>query len=268
MPPVTRRYLPFVRLGLLAAWLAVPASPARAAEPAAPDLWKNIACELAYLPAAPCHASWEGYALTAAFGAALAAALRYDTDGYAWTQAHRTPWQDKVMPPVTLLGDAWLHLGGYAALYQFGSAADQRAAAMAVEGQAGVAVVSLVLKAAFTSPRPDASSGPQQRRWFTLRFSDASFPSGHAMTAFCGAAILGDAYHAEWLTYPLAALVAYSRVYTQRHFPADVVAGAGLGVLIGQAVLACHARTDSEPAVHFTLDPGSERARVEVTWHY
>jgi len=127
----------------------------------------------------------------------------------------------------------------------------------------------MLCKAAFTAARPTPEDAPDPRRWFTLDFSDASFPSGHAMTAFCAAAILGQGYGAEWLTYPLAAVVAYSRVYNQRHFPADVVAGAGLGLLIGQTVVAYHAWHDlSVPGVRFSAVPEPEGGKLVVTWAY
>ena len=63
------------------------------------------------------------------------------------------------------------------------------------------------------------------------------FPSNHAGNTFAGAAVLGLAEPPLlWPAMIVAALVAYSRVYVGVHFPADVVAGALLGLLIGGAV--------------------------------
>jgi membrane-associated phospholipid phosphatase len=243
--------------------------PARAEEaPARPaaSLWENAGGELLAVAAAPVQGSWPGYAAAAAFGGALAVALQHDPDWYRAVQDRRNDWQDKTMPVASLLGDGWFHVGAYAALYALGTEHDQRAAAAAVEGEIGVAVVSVILKEAFSATRPGEDDA--SRHWFTGRFGDASFPSGHAMTAFCAAAILGDAYHAEWLAYPLAGLVAYSRVYNQKHWPSDVIAGAGLGLLIGQTVVAWHAGTDTEPAVRFLAVPQNDGAKVVATWRY
>jgi len=61
-----------------------------------------------------------------------------------------------------------------------------------------------------------------------------SFPSGHAATAFAGAAVVGVFYpRLRWPAYGLAALVALSRVYLGVHFWLDIVAGAALGLAIG-----------------------------------
>jgi len=58
-----------------------------------------------------------------------------------------------------------------------------------------------------------------------------SFPSGHAATAFAGAATLSRFLPGRWpVLLLLAAAVAFSRVYVGVHFPADVVAGAAIGV--------------------------------------
>jgi undecaprenyl-diphosphatase len=63
------------------------------------------------------------------------------------------------------------------------------------------------------------------------------FPSNHACNSFAGATVLGLAEPPLlWPAMAVAALVAYSRVYVGVHFPADVAAGALLGLLVGGAV--------------------------------
>ena len=64
--------------------------------------------------------------------------------------------------------------------------------------------------------------------------ASASFPSGHAATAFAAAVAVGMFY--PRLRRPLlalAAVVALSRVYLGVHYATDVLAGSALGVLLG-----------------------------------
>jgi undecaprenyl-diphosphatase len=66
---------------------------------------------------------------------------------------------------------------------------------------------------------------------------DASMPSGHAMTAFAGAVVLGAIVpRARWALLALACGIALSRVYLGVHFPSDVLVGAALGAAIGAMV--------------------------------
>lgn len=63
-----------------------------------------------------------------------------------------------------------------------------------------------------------------------------SFPSGHTFTAFVGAEILRREYGEDhpWVVaagYAVATVVALMRIYNNRHWAGDVLAGAGLGIL-------------------------------------
>ena len=65
-----------------------------------------------------------------------------------------------------------------------------------------------------------------------------SFPSGHAMVIFAITALVSPYLKGWWKVLPwaLAAAVCLSRAYLGAHFPLDVVAGAGLGILIGSVL--------------------------------
>lgn len=66
---------------------------------------------------------------------------------------------------------------------------------------------------------------------------DASFPSEHATGAFAIAASVGMYRRRLGLVLLLlAALTAFSRVYVGIHYPADVGAGAAIGVLVALAL--------------------------------
>jgi undecaprenyl-diphosphatase len=61
-----------------------------------------------------------------------------------------------------------------------------------------------------------------------------SLPSAHAASSF-GQAVLFSFHYRKvgWSLYPLASLIALSRIFVGVHYPGDVVAGAILGGLIG-----------------------------------
>jgi membrane-associated phospholipid phosphatase len=103
-------------------------------------------------------------------------------------------------------------------------------AALSAAALAGILVT--VLKAAFDRPRPPLAD-PGLDPVGTVPLS-ASFPSGHAATAFAAAVAVGVLF--PRLRKPLlllAAVIAVSRVYLGVHFATDVLVGSLLGAAIG-----------------------------------
>ena len=96
-------------------------------------------------------------------------------------------------------------------------------ARLAVAALAGTNLLVEVGKRVVNRPRPD---GEHKR-------SNSSFPSSPAANAFALAWVLSARWKRGWpLFAALALLVAASRVYLNRHFVSDVVAGALLGVVV------------------------------------
>lgn len=63
---------------------------------------------------------------------------------------------------------------------------------------------------------------------------DYSFPSGHTQASFASAtAIFHVNKKAGVCAFILAVLIAFSRLYLYVHFPTDVLAGIGIGVICG-----------------------------------
>ncbi|MCM1355143.1 MAG: phosphatase PAP2 family protein [Staphylococcus sp.] len=88
-------------------------------------------------------------------------------------------------------------------------------------------VTAYSLKAVISEKRPDGSD-----------FS--SFPSGHSAVVFMGAELLRREYwqKSPWIgvgAYAVATGIGFSRMYGNRHWLPDVLAGAGIGILSVQA---------------------------------
>jgi undecaprenyl-diphosphatase len=116
-----------------------------------------------------------------------------------------------------------------------------------------------VLKALFDRSRPPDALGLEALGSVP---TSASFPSGHAMSAFAvAAAIAVLSPRLRWPVLAVAALIAFSRVYLGVHFWLDVLVGAALGISIGASTAIGMRRL-----VRRRTDRGSSRpARVTAT---
>jgi undecaprenyl-diphosphatase len=139
---------------------------------------------------------------------------------------------DKVMYGASAVGDhslIWLIVGAAQAL---GSERRRRSAVrMAVALGAESVLVNVGIKSLVRRRRPPSSDS----RPLPLRQPvTSSFPSGHATSAFCAAALLSEGDRLWPLYYGLAVVVASSRIHVRIHHASDVLAGAAIGALLGR----------------------------------
>ena len=155
---------------------------------------------------------------------AVAACHRFDRLVIARIPATRRSWLTRILVPYTIAGTIglpWLLAG---------AAVDQATRVM-------VAVVLAALSAGLVKQlaarkRPDLPLLVRPLR-------STSFPSGHAASAAaaaCALLIVAPTFAPAWIA--MALVMAASRVYVGAHYPSDVLAGAGLGVLVGLAPIA------------------------------
>jgi membrane-associated phospholipid phosphatase len=129
-------------------------------------------------------------------------------------------------------------------------ARDHRGLAQLAESYAAAMALVYVLKPLVDRTRPYGGG--------------RSFPSGHAASAFAGAAFLQMRYGWELglPAYAVATYVGYSRVKAERHHTSDVVAGAAIGI----AANLVFTRRREHVAVLVDLGPRHAGTSIAVAW--
>jgi membrane-associated phospholipid phosphatase len=164
-------------------------------------------------------------------------AERVDVAIYAAIADTPTPALDGAMSRLSRAADySRLSLLSAALLGLTGGPTGRRAATMGLASLCVTAtVVNVGLKPLGRRRRPDrvAPDVPVARH---VRMPlSRSFPSGHSAGAFAFATGVGHLLPAAAVPlHALAALIAYSRVHTGVHYPADVLAGALIGTAVAQ----------------------------------
>jgi membrane-associated phospholipid phosphatase len=170
---------------------------------------------------------------------------KLDLAVYAAIAATPTPRLDRLFRRVSSSADrSKLWLGCAAVLAAAGGSGGRDAAA---DGLVSIAltstVVNLVLKPLGGRRRPDRDThNVPVARQVAMPVS-TSFPSGHAASAFAFANGASLALPAAGIPLnAVAALVAYSRVHTGVHYPADVVVGSITGAALAPLAVAVRHR--------------------------
>lgn len=161
-----------------------------------------------------------------------------DTELFLWLNGHYTPWLDPVMVWVTER-NSWLPF--YALLigwivFQYRKQALSMLIIIAASVAIGDQVTSSVLKPLTLRLRPCHVPALQKLIHPVLECGGLySFASSHAATTFGLAASLwlltGQRYSWTKWVFLWALVVSYSRIYVGAHYPLDVLAGIGIGVL-------------------------------------
>ncbi len=180
----------------------------------------------------------------------LEEAKAVDAAVYAGIAESEAPVLDSAMRRLSRAADhskLWFATGAGLAL--FGGPSGRRAASHGLVSLATAsALANLVAKPLTVRARPQRSGRPELAHRHVPMPRSSSFPSGHTASAFAFATGAGHAL--PGLSAPLraiATLVGYSRVHTGVHFPADVLAGAFLGISAAEIANRLLERRTSSP---------------------
>ncbi len=93
------------------------------------------------------------------------------------------------------------------------------------------------LKPFFGRLRPSFAYTSDLVRVLSPVANSGSMPSGHSATSFAVATVMALRIpRAGWVTYPIATMVALSRIGCGVHWPSDILAGALFGISLGALV--------------------------------
>jgi membrane-associated phospholipid phosphatase len=187
--------------------------------------------------------------LLAAFLAASSAS-QFDRGGSDWLHDCLRPI-DRWLQILTYAGDSAILIpicvGVALLLFLMKRKASSRAFFVASVAVLASGLVAQILKVIIGRARPYTFGDGrytleqlQTFQWFTHNSDFASFPSGHATAIFSVIWVLQAQLKQSWakaLLFTFACLVALSRVALWKHYLADVVAGAVLGILCANALM-------------------------------
>ncbi|MFJ8691650.1 bifunctional phosphatase PAP2/diacylglycerol kinase family protein [Streptomyces roseolilacinus] len=183
---------------------------------------------------------------------------RLDRAVFAQVASRTWPAAEPVLPRLSRFADRGVLWCGIAAgVWALGGARGRRAAARGVASLAlASATVNTLAKGAVRRQRPVIDRVPLARR-LPRQPLTTSFPSGHSASAaaFTTGVVLESRGLGAALV-PVAASVAFSRVYTGVHYPSDVLVGMALGVGAAFAVRGLVPTRDLVPV------PARPRAKV------
>lgn len=146
---------------------------------------------------------------------------------------------DKVMPLITNLGGAIATISTCMLIIALGDGAVRRMGAQALVALAISHLLVHLLKNSVCRLRP--KDVLPNINTFDVSLDYYSFPSGHTTSVFAIAATLALNMHIlAVICFPIAFIVAISRLYLGVHYPSDVLAGIGVAVfsaIVIQAVM-------------------------------
>lgn len=148
------------------------------------------------------------------------------------------PWLKAILAIITLLGSGPFWAAVYACIFIFGPGALRPLLTPVIEAELATLVIILFLRYLTRRQRPRADRGGRPLD----PWNRYSFPSHHAARMIMLSVIFGAHYRGSLAgMLPAAVLIGFSRLYLEKHYLSDVLAGAAVGGLVGAAALCLNA---------------------------
>jgi membrane-associated phospholipid phosphatase len=225
-----------------------------------PDYGKLLLQDVRHISTSPTRwdrRDWKTLALGTLAVAATAALL--DKPVHVASQRDRNTARDRAAKILEPFGFYYSFgvLGGF---YLAGIAFDDsRAKNVTQDGISAsliaAGIITPALKFSIGRSRPRQDEGTYTFRPFS---GNVSFPSGHTTEAFAVASVIAAHYDSLWVqttAYGVATLVGLSLIDQNDHFASDVVAGALIGSVVGNAVV----RFNAQKRTRFQFQPYLDR---------
>jgi hypothetical protein len=230
------------------------------------DYVKRVGQDIQHTFTSP--AQWQARDWFVAGGvvAGVGVAFAFDADIQKAVQRNRNSTTDHVFNAIEPFGQEY-SVGVLAAFYIGGELFnDPRAKSVALDGiSASIISSGLIvqpLKFAVGRSRPSTGRGDAHFRPFGGSYS---FPSGHSTQAFAVATVIAEHYDSPLVkiaSYGLASAVGFARVNHNAHWTSDVLAGAAIGIFVGETVV--HGNHD----VSLTPIVSPDHVGLQVSWSY
>ncbi len=220
--------------------------------------------------------NWKGRAflnLSAVLGAGL---LLYsvDQDIKQWVRDHRSSSSEDIFKAITHLGDGVVLIGLMTALYVSGEVSDNNSlrmtALLSLESWLTTGIIVRGLKSVVGRARPWTGESSHSFHSFSTKSRFASFPSGHASSAFAVATVIADQSkkaYIDILAYSLATLVAISRVHIDKHWASDILVGSAIGYFVAKKISALGRNRDSKK-VKLSFQFSRQRQAFSLTYSF
>lgn len=149
-----------------------------------------------------------------------------------WIQAHlRCGFMDVLMTMITTLGNTGMIWIAFGVVLLFFKKYRPWGLTLLIGLAIGSILGNEIIKHIVCRPRPCHLN--EAVELLIKRPSSYSFPSGHTCSSFIGAITLTWANKKfAYFAFPLAALIAFSRMYHYVHFPTDILGGIALACLV------------------------------------